>query len=99
MPHQIHKDARLRMDGKKLQGDQLVHDDVVASIVIHLHANGDMSVAGNVGDANLALQMIDHAGQTLKGHLTPERGVIIPARDVVVHQNPQFPTIPAGDMK
>lgn len=96
----IHKDLRLRsLEGKSLQGDQLVHNDVVGSIAIHYHASGELSISGNIADLRFALRLLEIAQQTLKGKLTPEAGVIVPARDVDITQNPNFPTIPAGDMK
>jgi len=73
--------------------------DVVAQIVINLHANGAMSVQGNIGDVKLALGMIDHARDAVKGRFSPRQEIIIPNFDVAVKQSPNLPTREMGDMK
>lgn len=78
-----------------------VQDDVVASIRIDYHANGEISVKGNIGDKVFALGMLDQARDAVKHQLRPEdrKQLIVPARDVEVVQHPDYPTRPAGDMK
>ena len=73
--------------------------DSVASITIHLHSNGSLSVSGNIGDTTLALQMIDHARDAVKHQRRDKDKLIIPNRDVVAPQHPNYPTLPLGDMK
>ncbi len=73
--------------------------DVVAQIGIKLHANGAMSISGNIGDAQLAIQMIDAARDAVKNQLKRRDEIIVPNRDVVVKQHPDYPTLPLGDMK
>lgn len=85
--------------GKLLQGDQFVDPDVVATIVLHLYAGGQMSIEGNVGDVKLALGMIDGARAAISAKLTPEKGIIVPNYDVPIVHDPQFPVLPAGDKK
>lgn len=72
--------------------------DVVAFISIKLHSNGAMSISGNIGDVKLALGMIDHARDSIKNQLKQKNEIVIPNRDVVTPQDPNFPTLPFGDM-
>lgn len=77
----------------------MIGDDVVAQIVINLHANGAMSVSGNIGDVNLAVGMVDHARDAIKGKFSPKKEIIIPNYDVTVKQSPLLKTREMGDMK
>lgn len=72
---------------------------IVASISIALHASGEMSISGNIGDVTLALGMLDHAREAVGHQLRPKGTLVIPGRDVAVRQHPAFPTLPAGDMR
>lgn len=73
--------------------------DCVAAITLKLHSNGAMSVSGNIGDAKLALQMLDAAKDAVRNQLKARDQIIIPSRDVVAVQDPAFPTKPMGDMR
>lgn len=72
--------------------------DCVAFITIKIFADGSMSTAGNIGDKKLALAMLDHAKDAVRGHGRPRSEIITPNRDVVVEQSPGYPTRPLGDM-
>ena len=72
--------------------------DCVASLKIELMSNGAMSVSGNIGDAALALQMLDAAKDAVRHQTRDREKLVIPNRDVVVAQNPAYPTLPLGDM-
>lgn len=69
-------------------------NDVVAQIVVNLHANGAMSISGNVGDNQLAVGMLDHARDAVKGQSKSK--LLIPNYDVEVVQT--LPTREMGDM-
>ena len=71
-------------------------NDVGAQIVLNLHANGEMSISGNIGDVKLALGMVDHARDAIKGQLSRQPNIIIPNYDVEVVQT--LPTKEMGDM-
>jgi hypothetical protein len=73
--------------------------DSVASISIHLHAGGAMSISGNIGDKALALKMLDHARDAVNAQIKDRSEIVVPNRDVVVAQHPAFPTRPLGDMR
>ena len=73
--------------------------DAIAYVHINLFGNGEMSISGNIGDAKLAKQMLDHARDTIAARLQPKAGgVIIPARDVEVVPSAGFPLVPHGDV-
>jgi hypothetical protein len=77
-----------------------VPDDVHAWITLRLHANGALSVAGNIGDTKLALGMIEGAREAITSQLARNRPLIVmpehEARDI--RQHPDFPTRERGDM-
>jgi len=73
-------------------------DDVVATITIRLHAHGAMSVSGNIGDKTLALSMLDHAKDAVRGTRSIGDSVKVPNYDVDAKQSPAFPTRELGDM-
>lgn len=73
--------------------------DSVASITIHLHSNGALSVSGNIGDTRLALQMLDHARDAVKNQRKDQNKIILPNRDVDAPQDSRYPTLPLGDMR
>ena len=76
-------------------------DDRIAYIAISLYGTGAMSISGNIGDKRLALQMLDHARDTILGQLErmPHSGLLVPPRDVSVAPDPHYPAlIEAGDV-
>ena len=76
-------------------------DDRIAYIALSLYGNGAMSISGNIGDKRLALQMLDHARDTILGQLerTPHSGLLLPPRDVDIAPDPHYPAlIEAGDV-
>jgi hypothetical protein len=76
-------------------------DDRIAYVALSLYGNGAMSISGNIGDKRLALQMLDHARDTILGQLErmPHSGLLVPPRDVSVAPDPMYPSlIAAGDV-
>lgn len=74
--------------------------DAVAYLHINLFGNEEMSVSGNIGDVKLALQMLDHARDAIKGQLTlrTKDGLFLPNRDVDVTPHPAFPLTQYADV-
>jgi len=75
--------------------------DRIAYIALSLYGGGAMSISGNIGDKRLALQMLDHARDTIAGQLarTPDSGLLLPARDVEVAPDPRYPAlVESGDV-
>jgi hypothetical protein len=76
-------------------------NDRIAYIALSLYGGGAMSISGNIGDKRLALQMLDHARDTIRGQLEahPYSGLLVPPRDVVVTPDPLYPAlIENGDL-
>jgi len=76
-------------------------DDRIAYIALSLYGDGAMSISGNIGDQKLALQMLDHAAQTIRERLKvhPYAGLILPPTEVDVTPSPQYPALVAeGDL-
>jgi hypothetical protein len=74
--------------------------DAIANISITLYGTGEMSVAGNIGDVKLALQMLDHARDAVRNQLkqrTPD-GLLLPPRNVDVSPHPGFPLTQYADV-
>jgi hypothetical protein len=66
--------------------------DGVAYILIRLYGNGAMSISGNIGDKPLALQMLDHARDTVNNRHSPAcDALLVPNRDVQVVPHEHFP--------
>lgn len=71
--------------------------DTVAYITIRLHATGTLSVQGHIADKRMALQLLDHARDTLTNRVVLDGDrADIPARDVKVA--PSIPLREFGDM-
>lgn len=72
--------------------------DRIAYIALSLYGNGAMSISGNIGDINLARQMLDNARATLDSQWQKRKvaSILIPGRDVEVI--PTLPLIPHGDV-
>lgn len=76
-------------------------DDRIAYIALSLYGSGAMSISGNIGDKKLALQMLDHASQTIRAQLErmPYSGLLVQPRDVEVKPDPLYPAlIENGDL-
>lgn len=74
--------------------------DAIAYIHINLFGDEQMSVSGNIGDVKLALQMLDHARDAVKGQITlrTKEGLFIPSRDVDITPHPAFPLTQYADV-
>ena len=75
--------------------------DRIAYIAVSLYGGGAMSISGNIGDKQLALQMLDHARDTIRGQMErhPYSGLLVPPRDVTVTPDPHYPAlVEAGDV-
>jgi hypothetical protein len=75
--------------------------DRIAYIALSLYGDGAMSISGNIGDKKLALQMLDHARDTIANQLkvNPYSGLLVPPQDVQVVPNPAYPPlVAAGDV-
>lgn len=57
-------------------------DDAIAWITIRMHAPGTISIAGHVADKRFALQLLDHARDTIRRRLS-ESPIVVPNRDVI----------------
>ena len=57
-------------------------DDTVATISIRLHANGAMSISGNIGDKSLALKMLDHARDAVLAQVRDRSELVIERGDM-----------------
>jgi hypothetical protein len=80
---------------------QPTQDDRIAYIALSLYGDGAMSISGNIGDQKLALQMLDHAAQTIRERLKvhPYAGLILPPTEVDVEPSPIYPSLVAqGDL-
>ena len=76
-------------------------DDRIAYIALSLYGDGAMSISGNIGDQRMALQMLDHAAQTIRERLklNPYAGLILPPTETAVTPSPQYPALVAqGDL-
>jgi hypothetical protein len=74
--------------------------DAIANISVTLFGNGEMSIAGNIGDVRLALGMLDHARDAVKGQWKrrDRNGLLLPPRDVAVNVHPGFPLTQNADV-
>lgn len=70
--------------------------DTVAYLTIRLHATGALSVQGHIADKVMALQLLDHARDTIQGKVFEGARVLVPNRDVDV--TPSIPLKEFGDM-
>lgn len=71
--------------------------DAIANISITLYGNGEMSISGNIGDVKLALGMLAHATDTVRGQYTKRETVIVPNYDVQI--DPVLPLTQYADAK
>jgi hypothetical protein len=69
--------------------------DAVANISITLYGGGQMQISGNIADAKLALQMLDHARDAVKNQLVRRDKLVLPSGDVAVA--PALPLTQYGD--
>lgn len=66
--------------------------DGIAYILVRLYGNGAMSVSGNIGDKPLALQMLDHARDTVQNRVSASSDILLtPNCDVEVIPHQAFP--------
>ena len=72
--------------------------DRIAYIAISLYGDGAMSISGNIGDKKLALQMLDHARDTVARQLRPTAELLVPSADVEVRPDPRYPLVQASDV-
>jgi hypothetical protein len=57
--------------------------DAVAHINVTLYGDGSMATQGNIADIKLALSMLDHAKDAIRGQFQPkETKLIVPKYDV-----------------
>jgi len=77
---------------------------VVASIALHLHDTGALSIEGNIGDVHCALAMIDAAREAVARRLGKPSiiepwgaGLAVPAIDVTATPSPLYPVRAVGD--
>ena len=74
-------------------------NDRIAYIALSLFGDGAMSISGNIGDKKLALQMLDHARDTIAAQLRRTSELRIPSSDVEVRPDPHYPALVAsGDV-
>ncbi len=74
------------------KGSEPTELDGVAYILVRLYGNGAMSISGNIGDKPLALQMLDHARDTVNNRQSPAcDALLLPNRDVQVVPHEHFP--------
>jgi hypothetical protein len=82
--------------------------DCVGYLTIKHHANGGLQVSGNIGDLKYALDMLEHAKDSVRAHHLKPAGptllaadgnpmVSIPNRDVDLES--KLPQRPFGDMR
>jgi hypothetical protein len=72
--------------------------DVVAWVTVRLHESGMLSTQGTIGDAPMAIHLLEQAIDALRRDAArrAERGLFIPGRDVDVA--PSLPVRALGDM-
>jgi len=74
--------------------------DGVAYLLIRLYGTGAMSISGNIGDKPLALQMLDHARDTINNRQSPTSdALLIPNCDVQVVPHTNFPLQQYADVE
>lgn len=76
-------------------------DDRIAYIALSLYGDGAMSISGNIGDQKLALQMLDHAAQTIRERLrvNPHAGLLLTPAETAVTPSAEYPALVAqGDL-
>lgn len=69
--------------------------DVLMWITVRLHASGELSVGGTIGDPKKAVEMLKHAIDAITRQI-PEKGIVVPSRDVEVVPNAAMREL--GDM-
>lgn len=63
--------------------------DAVAHINITLYGDGSMATQGNIADIKLALSMLEHAKDAIRGQFSPkETKLIVPKYDVDITPTP-----------
>lgn len=75
--------------------------DAVAYINIYMYADGALKISGNIGDAKLALQMLDAARDAVKNRIpktVQENKLIVPADYVGAIPSETHPLVPYGDV-
>jgi hypothetical protein len=79
------------------RGDNL---DVTAFVTVKLHANGALSVSGNIGDAPFALSLLDHAKDAVRGQAEKRKRpeIIVPNRDVAARSSDAYPLRERAEM-
>lgn len=64
---------------------------VIAQITIKYHDDGALSVEGNIADTNLALALLDHAKDAVRGQRAAGQKLLVPTRDVDVPEPAWLP--------
>jgi hypothetical protein len=63
--------------------------DAVAHINVTLYGDGSMATQGNIADIKLALSMLEHAKDAIRGQFYPkETKLIVPSYDVAIEPTP-----------
>jgi hypothetical protein len=63
--------------------------DAVAHINVTLYGDGSMATQGNIADIKLAMAMLDHAKDAIRGQFYPkETKLIVPSYDVTIEPTP-----------
>jgi hypothetical protein len=75
--------------------------DAVAYINIYMYADGALKVSGNIGDAPLAMKMLDAARDAVKNQIPKTiqaNKLIVPADYVGAYPSDAHPLVPYGDV-
>lgn len=63
-------------------------DDTIAWVTVRLHAHGQISVSGTIGDKPLAIGMLDQAKDAIRRQVPDAGQIYVPNCDVDAAPNP-----------
>lgn len=70
--------------------------DTIAWVMVRLHAHGQISVSGTIGERKLALGLLDHAKDAIKRQVPDDGELYVPNSDVSV--SPRGDLVEMGDL-
>lgn len=72
-------------------------DDTIAWVTVRLHAHGQLSVSGTIGERKLALDLLAHAADAVRRQVPADGELYVPNSDVqVASPNPSL--VEMGDL-
>ena len=73
--------------------------DAIAGLTITLYAEGQVCIAGSIGDKQLLITLLSAALDEVRAQVRRSgKPLYIPGSGVITHHDPRYPVKPLGDM-